>query len=625
VRPWLARWRGLAVARAVAVLVFFLPLRAGASAPELSVRVSADVVGQGEDVQLTLQAMSDEGSPDSPSPGNTPGFSVTGSSSGQQISSSWVNGRVTQKQGLTTTWVLRAKEQGTFTIGPPSIAIGGARFSGNPVRISVVAPGHAPQRPNPFDPFGMGLPFDPFRNFWNVPTPNVEPARPPTDPKLALDAPRGAFVFLHATTDKASVVVGEQVTLHVYLYIDATERDADLNDVHEATADDFVKRSLVEDDNSEKNAGNAIVGGRLYVVRLLRKWALFPLKAGDLEIGPMSLTLSRRRSAVTDPLRESERIFVHVTEPPLAGRPPGFIVGDTGNFTLSATTTPREIDRDGAVGVTVELSGTGNLPASVTPPARAGIEWLAPEMHEKVGATSGDRFGGKRVFSYVVRLHKEGVVDLGDLTLPYYNPDTRSYGLARAPLGVVTVRPGATPAPSAEAAFDPFAALPAARSQPSLARPEPRYLSDTPLFWIGLCATPIAYVLASGTKALVQRVQRARAARAASPERDLEARMSAAVAACRGNDPRAADAAVTRVLHAATVAKIGVNVRDAEGAEVSRRLAGAGVEAQVARQIEDLIHECESARFSPDAVEMSAVRERWAAARDVVQALRRAT
>jgi hypothetical protein len=616
-------WRRLAATSALIAFVLSFSWRARAGPPDLTVQVDAEIVGQGDQVRLMLQAMSDEGSPNSPSPGNTPGFTVMSSSSGQQSSTSWINGRVTQKQGLSTTWVLRADRQGTFTLGPPSIGIGGLRVAGNTVRVTVVAPGRAPQRANPMDPFGMGLSFDPFRGFFGGAAQIVEPPRIPTDPKLALDAPRGNFAFLHAVVDKTSAVVGEQVTLLVYVYIDANEHEADLNDVHEATADDFVKRSLLEDDNADKTVGRALVGGRLFGVKLIRKWALFPLKTGDLEIGPMSLALSRKRSALADPLRESERIVIHAVEPPLSGRPPGYIVGDTGNFALAATTTPRDIERDSAVGVTVDLSGTGNLPASITPPARAGIEWLAPEIHEKLGATSGDRYGGKRTFAFVVRLHKEGMVDLGDFTLPYYNPETRSYGVARAALGVVNVRPGTAPASVADVAFDPFAALPAARSHLSPGRMEPVHLADTPLFWLGLAATPVAYVVASGTRALFRRAQRARSARARSPERDLQTRMAAATVACRGNDPRAADAAVTRVLHAATVAKVGVNVRDAEGAEVSRRLAGAGVEEDVARQIEELIHNCESARFAPEAAEMAAVRERWEAARTVVGSLKR--
>ncbi len=614
-----ARARALVVL--LVSLVFLLCRTAKADRPDLTARIDATTVGQGDDLHLTLEAQSDEGSPTNPSPGTTTGFSVVGSSSGPSQSVTIINGHVSQKQGLTTTWTLRAMKQGTFTIGPCSVSIAGQRVATQTVRVVVVAAGQAPRRINPFDPFGMGSAFDPFGGFFNRRGNDVEPQRPPTDPKLSLDAPRGEVAFLHAKVDKTSAIVGEQVTLSVYLYVDANEREAQLNDVHEATASDFVKRSIFEDDGTDKNLGRALVGGEIYGVKLLRKWALFPLKSGDLEIGPMSLTLVRRRLA--DPVRQSETIAIHVTEPPMAGRPPGYVVGDVGAFALSADTTPRAVERDGAVGVTVELSGTGNLPSSITPPARAGIEWLVPEMHEKMGAMAGDKYGGKRTFAYVVRLHKEGAVALGDLALPFYNPDTRSYSVARAPLGVVDVRPDATPAPSAEPALDPLAGLPEARKALAGMHPRETHFADAPLFWLGLFATPLAYAVASGAAALVQRVRRARIEKAESPETRLKERMVDAAHACKGNDPRVADAAVARAIVAATIARVGVNIRDAEGVEVSRRLGEAGVDRELAHRVEELIHDCETARFAPDACEMAAVKERWDAARGVVEALRR--
>jgi hypothetical protein len=605
----------------LASVPFLLSRAASADRPDVTARIDSTIVGAGDDVHLTLEAQSDEGVPTTPSPGSTTGFTVLESSSGPSQSVTIINGHVSQKRGLTTTWTLRATKEGTFTLGPCSVSIGGQRLSTQTVRVVVVAPGHAPARVNPFDPFGMGSGFDPFRGLFGHTPNDFEPQRPPTDPRLSLDAARGEIAFLHAKVDKTSAVVGEQVTLSIYLYVNANEREAQLNDVHEATASDFVKRSIFEDDGTDKNVGRALVGGQLYNSKLLRKWALFPLKSGDLEIGPMSLTLVRRRLA--DPVRQSETIAIRVSEPPMVGRPPGYVVGDTGNFALSAETSPRSIERDGAVGITVELSGTGNLPSSILPPARAGIEWLAPEMHEKMGATAGDRYGGKRTFAYVVRLHKEGAVDLGDLALPFYNPDTRSYAIARASLGVVNVRPGATPAPSAEAALDPLAGLPEARKTLAGMRLLPAHLADAPLFWFGLFMTPLAYGVASGATSAVKRVRRARVEKAASPETRLRERMVAAAHACKGNDPRVADAAVARAIVAATIARVGVNIRDAEGAEVSRRLGDAGVDRELAHRVEELIHDCEAARFAPDACEMAAVKERWDAARGVVEALRR--
>jgi hypothetical protein len=599
------------------VLLLFCRI-ANAERPDVTARIDATIVGEGEDVHLTLEAQSDESAPTNPSAGSTTGFTVLGPSSSPSQSVMVVNGHVSQKQGLTTTWTLRANKQGTFTVGPCSVSIAGRRVVTQTVRVVVVAPGHAPPRNNPFDPFGMSSQFDPFRGFFGGAPNDFAPQRPPTDPKLSLDAPRGEIAFLHAIVDKTSAVVGEQVTLSIYVY---GEPGAALSDAHEASASDFVRRSIFEDDGTDKNQRLALVGGQVYNAKLLVRWALFPLKSGDLEIGPMSASLARRR--VANPLRQSETIFIHVTEPPLGGRPPGYVVGDTGNFALSADTTPRAVERNGAVGVTVELSGTGNLPSSITPPARAGIEWLAPEMHEKMGATAGDKYGGKRTFAYVVRLHKEGAVDLGDLALPFYNPDTRTYAVARAALGFVNVRPGATPAPSAEAVLDPLAGLPEVKKTLLGVRPAPAHWVDTPLFWLGLCTMPLAYGVASGASSLVRRIRRARAEKAVSPETRLRERMAAAAYACKGSDPRVADAAVARAIVAATIARVGVNIRDAEGAEVSRRLGDAGVDRDLAHRVEELIHDCETARFAPDACEMAAVKERWDAARGVVEALGR--
>jgi hypothetical protein len=244
-------------------------------------------------------------------------------------------------------------------------------------------------------------------------------------------------------------------------------------------------------------------------------------------------------------------------------------------------------------------------------------------MHEKMGATAGDKYGGKRTFAYVVRIHKEGDVDLGDLTLPFYNPDTHSYAVARASVGVVNVRPGAAPPQTAEAAIDPLAGLPDARKTLAGVRPVPAHLADSSLFWLGLFAAPLAYGVATGATSAVRNLRRARAEKAASPETHLRERMVAAAHACKGDDPRVADAAVARALVAATIARVGVNIRDAEGAEVSRRLGDAGVDLNLAHRVAELIHDCEAARFAPDACEMDAVKERWDAARGVVEALRR--
>jgi hypothetical protein len=602
-----------------------LPRVAFADDPEISATVDTQRLGVGEILRLSVHVASTHGQPTHPSPGNTPGFTVVGNSSSPSQQVTITNGRMTSQRGLDVSWSLRAEKVGTWSVGPISVQVGGQSYRAGPVRIVVMPAGQAPPRanPDPFDPFGGSGSFDPFRNLLD--SLNGQPSgRYPNDPKLAMDAPRGTVAFLHATADVTNVVVGQQVTVSMYLYSDPNARDPGMVDVHEATAADFVKRTLFEDDSSEHATSRAMVGDRPYNVRLLRKWALFPIKAGDLTVSPMDLTLQRNR-ATGDPTRESETLLIHVTEPPTEHRPPGYMLGDVGNFTLSADVTPRDIEEDGALGVTLTLSGTGNLPAMITPPAQAGIEWLPPEVHEKVGATQADHFGGSRTFAYVVRIHRAGDVSLGLIHIPFWDPSAKRYDVARANLGTVTVHPRTTPKAAADQAPDPFAALPEVRGQMGGTRAPAGHLAeDRPvLFWLLLSLTPLSFFAFAGIASTVKAVRERAEVRAASPETDLKAKVSAAERASRAEDARAISAATARVIEAATLTYAEVNVRDARGSEATQRLLDAGVDEALAKQVFGLLADCEAARFSPDAPPLSEARSRWGAAKETVKALRR--
>ena len=621
---WWCRWLVLA-----ALVALILPPRAArADDPDMSATVDTQRLGVGETVRLSLHVASSRHQPSHPKPGNTQGFTVIGSSSGPTQQISITNGRMVAQRGLDVTWNLRAEKVGKWSVGPVTVQVGDTTYSAGPIRIVVVPAGQGPPRmPDPFDPFGGGGGFDPFRGLLDSLNAQNRPAdQHSVDPKLALDTPLGTVAFLHATADTTSVVVGQQVTVSMYIYVDASVRDPGMVDVHEATAADFVKKTLFEDDNSEHGLSRASVGGRLHNVRLLRKWALFPIKTGDLTVTPMELTLQRNR-ATGDPSRKSEVLTVHVTEPPAEQRPVGYVLGDVGKFSLSADVTPRDIEQDGAVGVTLTLQGTGNLPAMITPPAQAGIEWLAPEVHEKVGTTRDDHFGGSRTFAYVVRVHRTGDVRLGSIRIPFWDPAAGHYDVTTADLGVVTVRPSTSSRAAADLPPDPFAMIPDVRTQMGGTRPPASHLaaSRPGLFWLGLTATPLAFVLFAGLTWAVRTV-RDRAARvAASPETELRARLTAADRAARGDDARALAAATARALEAATIAYAEVNVRDARGGEAALRLVDAGVSDETARQVDALLAECEGARFSPDAPDLSEARARWQQARSIVRALRRGT
>ena len=612
----------------IGLVVLLRSSLAGATPPQFQMQVDADTVGVGDVVHLVVTAQSSDGPPSDPELGAAPGFVVRGKSASPSQTHININGNRTDRWGLTMDFALQGQRVGVFTIGPASVVVGGVRYEGRAVTMHVVPAGQAPPRQPPQgQPFGFS-PFDPWKGLVQQFDRPDQPSEPPsvtTDPRLALDAPRGAIYFLHCTLDKMSAAVGEQIVYSVYEYIDVSAQtgiDVDDSDVHDATAAEFVKHPLLREDQEALLAGYASVGGHIWQVKLVRRWALFPLHAGDLSIGPMSVTLARPRSAAGK--RTTEPLTIRVSEPPRPTRPPGYALGDVGHFSLSAQVTPREVDQGSAVGVHVELSGTGNVPSSIATPAREGVEWLAPEVHEQLGPNGHDAFGGKRMFDYVVRILRPGDVDLGDLALPFWDPDGKRYDVARVSLGVVRARVSAAAQSAAADAAEQqkLQGLPPPRDALEGERPRRAHMDDAPVFWLaGVGSWPLVFAAAVGGRAAGRRVSQAWRARRVSPIAELRDRVAAAGTACGGSDGRAADAAISRALQAATVAHRGISVLGAIGDEVAVRLERAGVGADAASRLAVLLRECEAARFSPEDADVAAARDRWVRAQGAIREL----
>ena len=577
---------------------------------DMQASVDANEVELGDSVVYSLQAMSHtKEQPADPQLPSHPGFSIVGTGSSPSHMVSIVNGHATESHGLTTQWRLRADRLGTFSIGPGSVAFGGGRANGSAQRVTVIAPGTGRPKRRPRDPFGGGSPFDPFRGFFSDDSDSndSDPFRGiQTDPKLGLPAERAPVAFLHATIDKPRVVVGEQVTLSVYLYEDLQQRQGRPSDVHEATATDFVKRSLLQDESRAILVGNALVGGRPWSVKLVRKSALFPLKTGALAIAPMSLTLPQARVG----LRESETLTVDVIDPPVTGRPAGFQVGDTGDFSLSAQVTPRTLEQHGAVGVSVELRGTGNIPATLAMPEIPGVEWLEPQTRDALGPVTQEQYGGTRTFNYVGRIHNAGQVNLGEVRLPYFDPRTRSYQIARSSLGIVSVTKGEGHDAGADKVEPILANLPAARTALE-GHKEQTFVTERPIFWGAIFGSPLACMLAIVCGDAVRRARERRANAVPSHEKVAKEKHAEAEAAVKGTDGKAAAAAIERAVIADVLAEHGVNLRGTAGEKAIAELTEAGVAAATARELVAVVAECESARFAPSDVDIAPMRDLW--------------
>jgi hypothetical protein len=605
---------------AIAFVLFALPARA--ATPRLRTTLSAETIEVGDSAVLTLSVTPGDQVTEAQMTGMPSGLSIVG----QSMSPAYqvtvdATGQMTQVVSQRVQFRIRGNREGTYTIGPPSVTNDGKRVTGDRVALKVVAKGTLPpQQVNPFDPFNM-FGRNPFGIDEPLQQQQVLEPNYPIDPKLSLDrAPTSAGTFLHAVVDKGQVVVGEQVTLSIYVYADVTQSDPELQDPHEPGTSDFLRQSLLKNDQNIERSGFARVGGKVFAVALLRKYALFPLHAGELEITPMRLRVTRLGE------RASETIKVRVTEPPIDHRPAGYTMGDVGHFTVTAEVAPREVERGGAVAVTVELSGWGNLPTSLTVPARPGVTWLDPEVKEDLhlldlhGDVSGARdvWGGSRRFSYVVSPTKEGDIDLGEIVVAFYDPRTHAYDTTRAVLGTIHVKPRALPVTENAKLL---ANMPQLRSQRGDTRAGEAYVDDSNVFW-GLLGVPSAlFAVAVAGRRFVRRVAESARERKTSPLAELKQRQRALATAVEANDGRTIDGASIRVLEAAATAHVGVNVRGVGGEAVASVLEREGVEPDTAAELRDLLEACAAARFSPDGVELDGARERASHVRALVDRL----
>lgn len=590
---------GLAVACAVSAA------RPAFAQVEVETRFSSSRVGAGEPFQLQLQVLSSTGEePTGPRLPVPTGIQVQGPSLRRQSQVSITNGRMVQNSGVTATWTLIADRPGTYRLGPPSMDVGGQRHAGKQVVITVVPQGSAVPSPRGvphgrmpfdpfqfFDPFGGGSPFgrSPFED-------DLQPSTPQFPPELAVERALDPTAFVIARAKPQRVVLGQAVRLSVYAY---GSRGPFAPAETEPSREGFLAYAV---DLEQSHIYQLPIEDRQWFGAKISEYVLFPIRTGNLRIGSVRVSFSGRgypASGAGGLPRESQPVEVTVVEPPLAGRPPGYRLGDVGSYKLSASVEPRSVRQGESVAVIAKLEGVGNVPPKLSLPQQTGVEWMEPTVVEKIEAQAGV-VRGHRTFTFVVKVDRSGSVDLGELSLPFYDPDRRRYEVARATLGSVEVSPSPNagrPAPTSTKAEDRLSGLLAPVAKLGQAPPPPSYWTDHRSFWLLLLSGPLGVLSAGGLVQLGRRYRQRFAARHERPEqRALRELAGAREHAARGELVETA-AAVERAVHVAIEGATTIKSRGLLRSELGPALRQRGVPTDVAEQTVRVLEATESARF----------------------------
>lgn len=578
----------------------------------LQIRLSASTAEVGQPVQLsaTISLPGDADQPRAPSLSVPAGVRAAGPSISTSQQISVVNGQITRSIGVTATWTLQGDKPGSYRIGPVTMLVGGKKLSGAPVSLTLVPAGTLPaplqRRRNPFpfddfDPFGsLGIPGIPRGLFDTEPSPTE---LPPYPDELARERASDPVAFLHAEATPQRVVVGEQVDLDIYAY--GSRGQFNVGFASDPSRPDFLTYNL-DDDNYRPSLYRVPVAQEVWLAAQVRHLALFPIKAGRLRIGPMTMGFAGRRYAPSTStkglLRESQPLFVEVTEPPMSGRPPGYRLGDVGRYSLDSEVQPKEVTQGGAVSVVVELEGTGYLPMSLPTPEAPGAVWLEPTITSNLAVERG-RVGGSRKFRYIVRLQNPGVVDLGSIQLPYWDPQRNRYGTAKANLGSVRVTPSSTAAPPSDVEGEGKTQLDlllTPRDELGAIPDTPWYLSSQTGFWALLAGMPTTVAMVRLLAWGIARTRRSIGRRRTSQAQVARSSLREAEVALKSDRPVDAANAVERALCAAVEDATGLRIRGILREELGEVLREKGVSGELAMRISTALSRLDDIRFARD-------------------------
>jgi hypothetical protein len=550
----------------------------------MEAQVSATTIGVGEQAtySLTIENAQD-GQLDLPNFGQ---LNAQGPSKSQQMSTVLGSGGMTVTSSVVYSWVIDAPAEGQYTIGPAKLTTGGRTISSNSVQIT--CSGTAPQRPPPQQqrsPFGFPD-DDPFQSLFQQQQPHGD-----------------SDVFVRATLDKSEAYIGEQVTLSLFVY---SRLQVQLQDISLPKLDGFWSEDL------EKQGQHRVevVRGVRYDVTLIRRTALFPIRAGDLSVDSVGVDMVAAVSFFSQQQlkRKSEPLKLKVKPLP-TGRTADYEATNVGAYSLNVVAPSQPVPLGQPVQIKVVLDGTGNIKSAKVPKPQfpEGLKSFDPTITDKV-RIQADRYGGTKTIEWVVVPERTGDLTIPGLEMPVFDPAQGTYVTAKTRPIELHVIPGEGPAPVAHNGE----VVPAVPNNVLSAGIRPiRMLADAtapapPLwkrfyFW-PLAGVPVlAWTVVWGGGLFIGALRRRDPNRLKEKKARSVAtrRLRAARDRLEARDANGFYLEVTRALQEFVTDKTRVAVLGLTREELGRVLVDRGYQAVRVGALVRLLESCETARFSP--------------------------
>jgi hypothetical protein len=451
------------------------------------------------------------------------------------------------------------------------------------------------------------------------PSPSTSARGSPGRDETAIREPDGEVstddVFIRAEVEPQSPFVGEPAILSYKLY---TRREVtSVPQLQEVPSyPNFWSQEI--ESPTRITPDLQTIDGREYKVYIIRRLALFPTASGETELPPVIFSVPVRTrdtspfrrpfffSSVEPIYRRTLPLTVNVRPLPVEGRPADFS-GAVGRFRMETEADRTEAKAGEAIGLTLTVSGDGNLRSAVAPGPAENANFTVYPAQEKQIASADDSLAQVRAWEYIFIPHVPGRQPLPEVRFAYFDPTDESYHILSTPEHAVNVTGsplatdelGGVERREIRRLGTDIHFLKTAGWTPPVLRP-PLYRSAW--FWVLLIAPPTL-----NAAALLARWQSRRARSRLALSRRRRARRTALKRLHRAEtdsdlqDIRAFYRNVAQALTEFVADKFGRSPTGLTYDRIAGLLAARSVPDGVSRSYLKVLEECDCARFSPEA------------------------
>lgn len=337
-----------------------------------------------------------------------------------------VNGKTTQVNRVTYTYILMANNEGTFKVGSASATVKGTNYSTDAFSINVLPAGSPTQS-------GGGT---------------------QSSGRTSSTQVTGKDLFILGNLSKTKVYEQEAVLLTYKMYVASVS----VSSIRPSKLPDFTGFHSQELDLTNRDRWDLEhYNGRNYRTAVLQQVVLFPQRSGSISIAPSEYEVMIEQPVDIDSfdsffnMRASNTVRKTVTSPSItlnvaelpAGKPSGFS-GGVGEFTMTSSISANSIKANEALTIKVVISGTGNLKLISNPTLDlpTDFEIYDPKVEDQFSLTANGLKGNK-VVEYLVIPRHEGNYTIPSATFSYFDLASKSYKTLSTNEFKIAVAPGA--------------------------------------------------------------------------------------------------------------------------------------------------------------------------------------